>query len=258
MRCALIGSGSAGNALLVQAGDTTLLVDCGYSVKAFEARAAQLEFDPRQLSAVLVTHEHDDHLGGVLPLSRRYRVPVHWAPGTRIAAVARHGEAADARDFSPHAPFTIGDITVTPVPVPHDAREPTQFVFSDGRARFGLLTDLGSITPHVLEAYADCDALCLEFNHEPELLESSAYPPSLRRRIASPWGHLSNAQAEQLLARLKGPRLTRVVAAHLSEKTNRPELVADCLARVASDVATTIAPQHAVVPWFGVGSGASL
>jgi len=139
-------------------------------------------------------------------------------------------------------------------PVPHDAREPTQFVFSDGCARFGLLTDLGSITPHVLEAYADCDALCLEFNHEPALLEASAYPPSLRRRIAGPWGHLSNAQAGQLLSRLKGPRLTRVIAAHLSEKTNRPDLVADCLARVAPDLDATIAPQHAVVPWFEVGA----
>ena len=254
MRCALIGSGSAGNALLVTAGDTTLLVDCGYSIKAFEARDEQLDFDPRRLSAVLVTHEHDDHLGGVLPLSRRYRVPVHWARGTRIAATARHGEAASTHDFSPHAPFTIGDIRVTPVPVPHDAREPTQFVFSAGRARFGLLTDLGSITPHVLEAYADCDALCLEFNHEPALLESSEYPPSLRRRIASPYGHLSNAQAEQLLARLKGPRLTRVVAAHLSEKTNRPALVAACLARVAADITTDIASQDAVVPWFDVGA----
>jgi phosphoribosyl 1,2-cyclic phosphodiesterase len=106
----------------------------------------------------------------------------------------------------------------------------------------------------VLEAYADCDALCLEFNHEPALLESSEYPPSLRRRIASPYGHLSNAQAEQLLARLKGPRLTRVVAAHLSEKTNRPALVAACLARVAADITTDIASQDAVVPWFDVGA----
>ena len=253
MRCALIGSGSAGNALLVATGKTTLLVDCGYSIKAFDARAAQLDFDPRELAAVLVTHEHDDHLGGVLPLSRRYRVPVHWARGTRMAATARHGAASTAHDFSPHAPFTIGDIMVTPVIVPHDAREPTQFVFSDGRVRFGLLTDLGSVTPHVLEAYMDCDALCLEFNHEPALLDASEYPPSLRRRIASPYGHLSNTQAEQLLARLKGPRLKRVVAAHLSEKTNRPELVAACLERVAADITTGIASQDAVVPWFEVG-----
>lgn len=255
MRCALIGSGSAGNALLVSAGRTTLLVDCGFSLKAFAARAEQLAFDPEALTAVLVTHEHDDHLGGVLPLSRRYGIPVYWACGTALAAAARHGEAPDAREFSAHAPFAVGDLDVTPVPVPHDAREPTQFVFSNGNARLGLLTDLGSMTPHVLEAYADCDALCLEFNHDPALLESSAYPPSLRRRIASPWGHLSNAQSERLLQRLRGPRLARVVAAHLSEKTNHPDLVAECLARVVPDLETTIASQHSVVPWFDVGSG---
>jgi phosphoribosyl 1,2-cyclic phosphodiesterase len=253
VRCALIGSGSAGNALLVTAGDTALLVDCGYSVKAFEARAEQLDFDPRALTAVLVTHEHDDHVGGVLPLARRYRIPVYWSGGTALASAARHDEAVETREFSPHAAFAVGALEVTPVPVPHDAREPTQFVFSDGAARLGLLTDLGAPTPHVLATYADCDALCLEFNHDGALLESSAYPPSLRRRIASPWGHLSNGQAERLLAQLRGPRLARVVAAHLSEKTNRPDLVAACLARTVPDLATTIASQHAVVPWFEVG-----
>lgn len=252
LRCALIGSGSAGNALLVRTDSTALLVDCGYSIKAFDARAAALDFNPGDLAALLVTHEHNDHLGGVLPLSRRYRVPVRWARGTALAAAQRHGEAVDADTFSPHAAFTIGDIEITPVPVPHDAREPTQFVFRHGDRRLGLLTDLGSVTPHVLAAYADCDALCLEFNHDFERLMKSEYPPSLRQRVASAWGHLSNAQAESLLARLKGPRLQRVVAAHLSERTNHPDLVAACLARVAPDLVTTIASQDEVVPWFEV------
>ena len=252
MRCALIGSGSAGNALLVASDTTVLLVDCGYSIKSFAARAAALDFNPADLATVLVTHEHHDHLGGVLPLSRRYRVPVRWARGTALAAHERHGSEVDADVFSPHAAFTIGDIGVTPVPVPHDAREPTQFVFEHGGRRFGLLTDLGSVTPHVLAAYADCDALCLEFNHDLERLMQSEYPPSLRRRVASAYGHLSNAQAGHLLARLNGPRLRRVVAAHLSERTNHPDLVAACLARVAPDLHTTIASQDEVVPWFDV------
>ena len=252
MRCALVGSGSAGNALLVATDTTALLVDCGYSIKAFDARAAALDFDPRSLTAILVTHEHDDHLGGVLPLSRRYRVPVRWARGPALAATARHGEAIEAEAFSPHASFTIGDIDVTPVAVPHDAREPTQFVFSHAGSRLGVLTDLGSVTPHVLAAYADCDALCLEFNHDLERLMRSDYPPSLRKRISGAWGHLSNAQSEQLLANLKGPRLTRVVAAHLSERTNHPDLVAACLERVAPELDTVIASQDAVVPWFEV------
>ncbi len=252
MRCALVGSGSAGNALLVMTERTALLVDCGYSIKAFDARAAALDFDPRDLSAVLVTHEHDDHLGGVLPLSRRYRVPVRWARGTALAASARYGEAADATSFSPHAAFILGDIEVTPVAVPHDAREPTQFVFRHGERRLGVLTDLGSVTPHVLAAYADCDALCLEFNHDLDRLMNSDYPPSLRRRVSGPWGHLSNVQAESLLAKLKGPKLKRVVAAHLSERTNHPDLVAACLERVVPELDTVIASQHAIVPWFEV------
>ena len=252
MRCALVGSGSAGNGLLVVTDTTALLVDCGYSVKAFLARAAALDFDPAQLDAVLVTHEHDDHLSGVLPLARRYKLPVHWARGTRLAATARGGICEASREFSPHSPFAIGDIDVTPVAVPHDAREPTQFVFRHAGAALGLLTDLGSITPHVLAAYRECDALLLEFNHDLGLLGESVYPPSLRRRIAGPYGHLNNGQAEDFLRRLDAPRLRRLVACHLSERTNRPELVAACLARSAGAIDWQIASQDTVLPWFEV------
>lgn len=252
MRCALIGSGSAGNALLVSTGQTTVLVDSGYSIKAFEERAQALAFDPASLDAILVTHEHDDHLGGVLPLSRKYGTPVYWTRGTQLACAERHGAAAHACEFSPHAAFSIGDLEVLPVPVPHDAREPVQFVFCHEGARMGLLTDLGSITPHVLAAYAGCDAMVLEFNHDPDLLAASAYPATLKRRIASPFGHLSNTQTIDLLQRLDTSRLRRLVAAHLSERTNRPEIVAECLATHAAGIAADIARQDAVVPWFEV------
>lgn len=252
MRCALIGSGSAGNAFLLSTGTTTVLVDCGYSIKAFQARAAELEFDPASIDAILVTHEHDDHLGGVLPLSRRFGLEVHWTRGTRMASTGRQGEAHAAVEFSPHAPFILGDLQVIPVPVPHDAREPAQFVFEHAGARVGLLTDLGSLTPHVVETYAACDALVLEFNHEPSLLEASAYPPSLKRRIGSAYGHLSNGQSAALLAKLDTSRLRRLVAAHLSEKTNRPEIVADYLAEHAPGIQAEIARQDGVLPWFEV------
>lgn len=252
MRCAVLGSGSAGNALLVSTGQTTVLVDSGYSVKALEARAAELDFDLAALDAVLVTHEHDDHLGGVLPLSRKYELAIYWTRGTRLAALDRHGPAANEIEFSPHTAFAVGDLTIEPVAVPHDAREPAQFVFSHGGARLGLLTDLGSITPHVLNAYAGCDALVLEFNHDAALLEDSVYPPSLKRRIAGAYGHLSNAQSLALLERLDKSRLQRLVAAHLSEKTNRPGLVADSLAQHLPNVPAVIAQQDGVVPWFEV------
>ena len=230
MRCALIGSGSAGNALLVTAGDTRLLVDCGYSIKTFEARAAVLGFDPASLDAILVTHEHEDHLGGVLPLARKYALPVYWSRGTSLAASAKPGVR----------------------PVTHDAREPTQFVFRHGGVQVGVLTDLGSLTPHVLAAYAACNALILEFNHDPTLLAESAYPATLKARVASAYGHLSNAQSVGFLAQLDTSRLQRLVAAHLSERTNRPTLVAECLAQSVPGVVVEIARQDAVLPWFEV------
>lgn len=253
MRCALAGSGSAGNALLVAAGNTRLLVDCGYSAKAMEERLQALELSATELDAILVTHEHDDHLGGVLPLARRHDLPVYWTRGTALAARERQGEAADAHEFSPHAAFRIGAIDIQPVPVPHDAREAVQFVFAYGGRKLGLLTDLGAITPHVLEAYAGCDALCLEFNHDPTLLQASAYPSSLKRRIAGDYGHLSNVQSVDLLARLDRSRLQRVVAAHLSERTNHPDLVAQCLEGALPGTRWDIARQDAVLPWFDVG-----
>jgi phosphoribosyl 1,2-cyclic phosphodiesterase len=252
MRCALIGSGSAGNALLVTAGDTRLLVDCGYSIKTFEARAAVLDFDPASLDAILVTHEHEDHLGGVLPLARKYALPVYWSRGTSLAASAKPGVRPVTHEFSPHASFAIGDIDILPVPVPHDAREPTQFVFRHGGVQVGMLTDLGSLTPHVLAAYAACNALILEFNHDPTLLAESAYPATLKARVASAYGHLSNAQSVGFLAQLDTSRLQRLVAAHLSERTNRPTLVAACLAQSVPGVVVEIARQDAVLPWFEV------
>jgi phosphoribosyl 1,2-cyclic phosphodiesterase len=253
MRCALIGSGSGGNATVVSSGNTHLLVDCGYSTKTFEERSAVLDFDPATLSAVLVTHEHDDHVGGVAALARKYQLPVYCTRGTRVATEAREGPLA-WQQISPHHPFTIGDIEVLPIPVPHDAREPSQFIFSHDDQRIGVLTDLGSITPHVIKHYQTCDVLVLEFNHDPALLADSIYPARLKRRIASNYGHLSNAQAQVLLSGMQ-PRLQRVIAAHLSERTNHPDIVARCLEETLGSlghVTSMIATQDHVVPWVEV------
>ena len=256
LRGAVIGSGSGGNATLVRTDATTLLIDCGYSVKEFELRASALEFDPSSLSGILVTHEHDDHVGGVVALARKYQVPIFATRGTRIAQEARAGQLANWRQISAHDAFTIGDIGVQPVPVPHDAREPSQFIFRHAEVAFGILTDLGSLTSHVVEQYRQCDALLLEFNHDPALLAGSVYPARLKRRIAGAYGHLSNGQAQSLLQALQAPKLRYVVAAHLSERTNNPDLVAACLSETAASVGGfkwSIAAQDAVLPWFAVG-----
>jgi len=253
MRCALIGSGSAGNATLVSVENTHLLVDCGYSIKAFEERAEALDFDPSHLSGILVTHEHDDHVGGVAALARKYQIPVYCSRGTRVATETREGPLENWQQISSHASFTIGEIVIDPVPVPHDAREPSQFIFNHCERRLGILTDLGSITSYVVNQYRTCDVLVLEFNHDPALLAESAYPVRLKRRIAGNYGHLSNGQAQALLTAMKSPRLKHIIAAHLSERTNHPELVAACLEDTdALSVTWSIATQDRVTPWVEV------
>lgn len=256
----MIGSGSAGNATLVMAGKTAVLIDCGYSIKAFEERAADLGFDPASLAAILVTHEHDDHAGGVDALARKYEIPVHATRGTRVATEARIGALPHWQELSAHSGFHLGELEITPIAVPHDAREPSQFIFEASGLRLGILTDIGSLTPHVIRQYQTCHAMVLEFNHDPAQLAASAYPAKLKRRIGGDYGHLSNQQSLQLLRSLQGSPLNRVVAAHLSERTNHPDLVAECLAGVASEVNGfdwSIAAQSDVLPWFSVEASLS-
>lgn len=230
MRFASLGSGSRGNATLVEEGDTCLLVDCGFSVRETEARLTRLGKSAQQLTAVLVTHEHGDHINGVGALARKYDLPV-WATGGTLAA-DRLGERVQTQRICSHSAFSVGAIEVQPFPVPHDAREPSQFVFGNGDRRLGLLTDVGSYTPHVETCLAGCHALILECNHDYQLLQQGEYPLSLKRRVGGDHGHLSNAQAATILERLDKTRLTQLVAAHLSEKHNTPILARQALAEV--------------------------
>jgi phosphoribosyl 1,2-cyclic phosphodiesterase len=231
-RFASLGSGSRGNATLVEAGDTRVLVDCGYPAREFSARCERLGFDPGSLNAILVTHEHGDHMRGVGAVARRFGVPVWMSHGTWHAA--DYGAIAELNRFASHAGgFTLGELNIEPVPVPHDAREPTQFVFGYRGSRFGLLTDLGSITPKVVAAFARVDALLLECNHDPDMLASGPYPPSLQARVGGRYGHLNNGQAADLLRRIDHGRLRHLVAGHLSEKNNSPELAREALLAVS-------------------------
>lgn len=231
MRFAILGSGSRGNAALVASGRTCVLLDCGFSVKETVARLARLDRHPTDLAAVVVTHEHDDHLSGVAVFARRYGLPVWLTAGTRAAWNGAAAELPEARLFSPHEPFAVGDLEIRPFPVPHDAREPAQFVFGDGAVRLGFMTDIGAVTRHVETALAGCDALVIECNHDRAMLRDGPYPPPLKARIAGSHGHLSNDEAAMLLARLDKKRLRHVVAAHLSQTNNKPELARAALGR---------------------------
>ncbi len=229
MRFASLGSGSRGNALVVEAGQTRVLVDCGFGPRNLSVRLARLGLAPGDLDAILVTHEHSDHVGGVVPAARRYGLDVFLSHGT-LSMVGLDGLSPHIIDS--HTVFALGDLEIRPFPVPHDAREPTQFVFSDGRRRLGVLTDAGYVTPHMVEVLSQCDALVLECNHDADMLADGPYPAHLKRRIAGRFGHLDNAAAADLLGRLDHGRLRHVIAAHLSQENNKPGLAKAALAGV--------------------------
>jgi phosphoribosyl 1,2-cyclic phosphodiesterase len=235
MRFASLGSGSYGNALIVESGATRVLVDCGFNITETLARLARLNLTPPDLAAILITHEHDDHAGGVARLARRYDLPVYLTYGTLSAMGPRGCTVSQVRLIDSHHPFTIADLEIHPYPVPHDAREPSQFVFSDGDKRLGLLTDAGESTPHIHRMLTGIDALMLECNHELDLLMSnSRYPLSLKRRISGRLGHLDNSTAAGIVSGIDCSKLQHFIAAHLSAQNNTPELARTAMAAALS------------------------
>lgn len=230
MRFGCLGSGSKGNAWLVEAGDTRILVDCGFGVRETGRRMGRLGIEVASLSAILVTHEHSDHGRGAAKVAQAARCPVWLSHGSQTMLEAMGEAPTSPRILAGHQVFAVGDLEITPYPVPHDAREPVQFLFSDGDCRFGLLTDAGHVTAHMERVLEGCDALALECNHDVAKLEAGGYPAALKRRILGRYGHLDNAAAAVLLARVAGPGLKHVVAAHLSEENNAPELARSALA----------------------------
>jgi phosphoribosyl 1,2-cyclic phosphodiesterase len=231
LRFASIGSGSDGNGLLVQVGTTCLLVDCGFSLSDTIQRLQRLGVEPATLSGILLTHEHDDHAGGAARLARKFNLPLWLTHGTLQATMAQLDKVEDLRVFDCHQNFVIGDIQIEPYPVPHDAREPAQFVFGDGALRLGLLTDAGSLTPHMQAVLGGLDAFVLECNHDRDMLWNGSYPQSLKQRIGGKFGHLDNETAAQLLAGIDCSRLQHLVAAHLSRHNNTPALAVAALAQ---------------------------
>lgn len=227
MRFKSLGSGSAGNATVVEAMDTVptrLLVDCGFGLKHLLCRLGEAGLQPEDINAIFITHEHGDHIGCARSLSLRYRIPVWMSFGTHAAlgspdfdgllALARDGEHID-----------LGGLQVTPFTVPHDAREPLQLSCTDGSAKLGIATDLGHATAHVLAHLSACDALLLECNHDSDMLAQSAYPAFLKQRIGGKYGHLSNLSAADIVGTVLHAGLKHLVAAHLSDQNNRPDLV---------------------------------
>lgn len=254
MRFSVLASGSSGNATVVEAGGTAILIDCGLSVRRLTARATALGLDLSTLAGVMVTHEHGDHIGGVGALARRYGLPVFMTHGTRVAAGFENDRKFQLTEISPHETFGIGDLTLHPAPVPHDAKEPCQFVVESDSRRLGILTDLGSDSRHIQQHFADCSALVLEFNHDLQLLSGCEYPDSVKDRIAGRLGHFNNGQAAALLGCLKSARLRHVLGAHVSVRANTIDLVRQSLAAVLDDteISWGVAAQDTATPWIEV------
>ena len=218
MRFTILGSGSKGNATLVQSGSTTIMIDCGFTIKESVRRLELVGIKPAAITAILVTHEHGDHISGVGPFARKFQIPVHMTRGSWVPH--RMGKLPQQHLFCSHTPFTIDKLTITPFPVPHDAREPCQFTFESEGKKLGILTDTGMITPHIEAHLHNCDALILETNHDLQMLRDGPYPPSLQSRVGSNLGHLNNRQAAALLTKINTGQLQHLVAAHLSEQNN--------------------------------------
>lgn len=250
LRFCALASGSRGNALLVEHEDTLIMIDCGLPLKALCARLAAVGRTLEDIDALLITHEHHDHVRGIRPFLRRREVPLWTAPGTARAIDVSHR----FERLSPDRELVIGSVRVQPFPVPHDAREPRQFVFRGGRQRLGLLTDTGHATPVIHEALKSCDALGIEFNHDAGMLENGSYPEAVKARVGSDYGHLSNEQAVDLLENLAHPGLQWVTALHLSERNNTQALARAAAARVTdrSGTAFELASQEEPSPWLEI------
>ena len=233
IRFCSLGSGSTGNATVVEASGgittTRLLIDAGFSLRELETRLARAGLAPNDLDAVFVTHEHSDHVGCAIAFAERHRLAVWMSRGTwraigETSVPERLGFVRDGETIA------LGDLELRPFTVAHDAAEPLQLRLSDGNACLGVLTDLGSITEHMLDGIRGCDALVLECNHDEAMLAGSRYPPSVKARIGGRYGHLSNTLAVELLATGVASRLRHLVGAHLSRENNRPEIVRGALA----------------------------
>lgn len=237
MKVHALVSGSSGNCILVENGETRILVDCGVSGVEAERRLKKVGCPPESLKAILVTHEHTDHIQGVGILARRFGIPVHLTAGTMSAGNGSLGQITETSVIEPGVSFTVGQLAVHPFSIPHDAADPVGFTFHNGREMAGIATDLGFPTGLVEDHLKECSLLILESNHDPEMLANGPYPPDLRRRIRSRDGHLSNEQAGGMLDSIiqKNPStLSAVVLAHLSEKNNHPDLARKSAEQVVS------------------------
>lgn len=257
MRFTSLGSGSKGNSLLVTAEDgltsTTVMLDCGFGIREMTSRLRRAGCEPADLSAIIVTHEHSDHAGSALTLAKRYQIPLWMSYGT-FQSLGKDFSGVELNFCRDGDSFSVNDVQINAFTVSHDAREPLQFSVCDGRVKFGVLTDTGQVTPHISNALKGCDALMIECNYDERMLEKSAYPFYLKKRISSIYGHLSNHCAAEFLNQYGFSRLKTVIGAHLSQNNNLPELAKTAIDAVVgcNTIEVVMATQDEGFGWMEV------
>ncbi len=261
LRLAVLGSGSGGNALLVESGDQRLMIDAGFSSREIEKRMARVGVEPDGLQALILTHEHTDHARGAARFARRHRVPAYATAGT-LEEVDLSRARVPVRTLRSGEPCAVGSFVVEPFGVPHDAREPVGLVVEDGHGRrVGLVADLGSRSRLAWGRLLELDILVLETNHDLEMLRNGPYPWPLKQRVASRHGHLSNREAAEGVRELSCDRLRWVVLYHLSRVNNLPVLAAAAvgeeLARAGASAELCVSDQFEPTPWLGVPAAGS-
>jgi phosphoribosyl 1,2-cyclic phosphodiesterase len=226
MRVISLQSGSNGNCIYVEACGARLLFDAGISGVTAAERLAEHGRDIRQVDALIISHDHSDHIRGAGIFQRKFGVPLYVTERTLSAARARCslGKIAEVCHFRSGSPIRIGCVTVQTVPTPHDGQDGTVFVVDDGRRRLGIMTDLGHVFADLGRLISSCDAVLLESNYDPQMLADGRYPRYLKERIKGPRGHISNREAAELLASAAGSRLKQAVLGHLSEENNSPDV----------------------------------
>ncbi|MGD9246556.1 MAG: MBL fold metallo-hydrolase [Desulfobacteraceae bacterium] len=225
--CALsvcvLASGSKGNAIYVSDGQTAVLIDAGLSGIEIQRRMEAARLDIQELEAIVVSHEHSDHVRGVGVLARRFNLPVYMTRGTAAAAAGQLGRIDDLYHFDIGTTFAINDLAIHPFAISHDASDPAGFTVARNGRKIGIATDLGIATGMVKQHLKACSLLVLEANHDPVMLTEGPYPWPLKQRIKSRSGHLSNQDSRDLLNEIKHKGLCHVILAHLSETNNTPE-----------------------------------
>jgi phosphoribosyl 1,2-cyclic phosphodiesterase len=223
-RFRVLGSGSSGNATLIEAGGTRILIDAGLGPRELAERLQSAGIDPASVNLVVLSHEHTDHAKGAASFSRKWGVPLSGTRGTYAAAGLGATDIAGYEVLGGGSTRTVGALSIKAIPVPHDAAEPLAFVVSHGGRSLGHATDLGHLSRTVVDAFRGCSAILMESNYDPVLLRDGPYPWSLKERILSPLGHLSNGDVGRYLAGDLPTECETLVLAHLSQKNNHPEV----------------------------------